>query len=291
MSGCCLVTQSCSTLLRSHGLQTHQTLLCVRLPREENQSGFPVLLQGIFPTKGSNLRLLYWQPDSLLLSHLGPCVWYSSPDVENFITSDSEGRVELGMDQLSRPGNMIPRIAFLLWFELGLTIQKFVHDGESEMEQSLCSEFGARLPAPWKLLYVLAVPPVCCEGSSRPLSSAPIISLPSLSSSLRPSSWTDLWPRVSARSVDLLHHPRCRQQERQIGSRHGFPVVVMVSSLSRGFQRVLAFFPSKFILPSPTTSYTELCDSMSTARSHSFVRSSPHNNFLTLYHSMGFCFP
>lgn len=146
---------------------------------------------------------------------------------------------------------MIPRIAFLLWFELGLTIQKFVHDGESETGQSLCSEFGARLPAPWKLLYVVAVPLVCCEGSSRPLSSAPIISLPSVSSSLRPSSWTDLWPRLSARSVDLLRHQRCRQQERQIGSRHGFPVIVMVSSLSRGFQRVLAFFPSKFILPSP----------------------------------------
>ena len=29
------------------------------------------LLQGIFPTQGSNLRLLRWQADSLLLSHQG----------------------------------------------------------------------------------------------------------------------------------------------------------------------------------------------------------------------------
>ena len=100
--------------------------------------------------------------------------------------------------------------------------------------------------------------PVCCccltcpcEGSSRPLSSAPIVSLPSVSSSLRPSSWTDLWPRLSARSVDLLCHRRCGQQERQTGSRHRFPVIIMVSNLSRGFQCALAFFPSKFSLPSP----------------------------------------
>ena len=33
--------------------------------------GCHFLLQGIFPTKGSNLRLLLWQVDSLLLSHLG----------------------------------------------------------------------------------------------------------------------------------------------------------------------------------------------------------------------------
>ena len=29
------------------------------------------LLQGIFPTQESNLWLLHWQADSLLLSHLG----------------------------------------------------------------------------------------------------------------------------------------------------------------------------------------------------------------------------
>ena len=33
--------------------------------------GYHFLLQGIFPTQGSNLHLLHWQEDSLLLSHLG----------------------------------------------------------------------------------------------------------------------------------------------------------------------------------------------------------------------------
>ena len=34
------------------------------------------LLQGIFPTQGLNLRLLYWQVDSSLLSHQGsPFEW------------------------------------------------------------------------------------------------------------------------------------------------------------------------------------------------------------------------
>ena len=33
--------------------------------------GFHLLLQGIFPTQGSNLHLLHWQADSLPLSHQG----------------------------------------------------------------------------------------------------------------------------------------------------------------------------------------------------------------------------
>ena len=33
--------------------------------------GCHFLLQGIFPTQGSNLRLLHWQADSLPLHHLG----------------------------------------------------------------------------------------------------------------------------------------------------------------------------------------------------------------------------
>ena len=36
--------------------------------------GCRFLLQGIFPTQGSNLRLLRWQADSLALGHLGRTV-------------------------------------------------------------------------------------------------------------------------------------------------------------------------------------------------------------------------
>ena len=39
------------------------------------EMGCHFLLQGIFPTQGSNLHLLHWQADSLLLNNLGspPC--------------------------------------------------------------------------------------------------------------------------------------------------------------------------------------------------------------------------
>ena len=46
-------------------------------PRQEHWSGSPCLLQGIFPTQGSNLpllRLLHWQVGSLPLAPRGkPC--------------------------------------------------------------------------------------------------------------------------------------------------------------------------------------------------------------------------
>ena len=40
-------------------------------PGKNAGAGCHFLLQGIFPTQGSNPRLLHWQADSLLLSHQG----------------------------------------------------------------------------------------------------------------------------------------------------------------------------------------------------------------------------
>ena len=45
-----------------------QAPLSMGFPRQEYWSGLPFLLQGIFPSQGSNLRLLLWQADSLPLS-------------------------------------------------------------------------------------------------------------------------------------------------------------------------------------------------------------------------------
>ena len=39
--------------------------------RQESWSGLHFLLQGIFLTQGLNLHFLYWQADSLPLSHQG----------------------------------------------------------------------------------------------------------------------------------------------------------------------------------------------------------------------------
>ena len=51
-----------------------QALLSMGVSRQEYWSGLPFLLQGTFPTQGSNpslLSLLHWQEDTLPLSHLG----------------------------------------------------------------------------------------------------------------------------------------------------------------------------------------------------------------------------
>ena len=60
-------------------------LLCPRDSRSKNTGvGCHFLLQGIFPTQGSNPHLLHWQADSLPMSHLGIPIpkfihWYMFP--------------------------------------------------------------------------------------------------------------------------------------------------------------------------------------------------------------------
>lgn len=162
---------------------------------------------------------------------------------------------------------------------------------ESETDSHCAQNLEQGFPAPWKLLYGRCCPTcLAVRGHCTPSPLLPLY-LPSVSYCPRPSSWTDLAKGISSfcRPPGAINAAGSR--ERQIGSRHGFPAIVMVSSsLSLDFNVPLPSSPlSSSCLPHHH-SYTELCDSMSTARSHSFVRSSPHNNFLTLYHSMGFCF-
>ena len=64
------VAKLCTTPLQSHGLKLTR-LLCPRgFPGKNTGVGCHALLQGIFPTQGSNLCLLHWQADSSLLSQL-----------------------------------------------------------------------------------------------------------------------------------------------------------------------------------------------------------------------------
>ena len=67
-----LVAKLCLTLV-TPWTGTHQAPLFTGFSRQECWSGCHFLLQGIFPTQGSNpslLCLLYWQADSLPLSNL-----------------------------------------------------------------------------------------------------------------------------------------------------------------------------------------------------------------------------
>ena len=52
-----------------------QATLFMAFSRQEYWSGLGFLLQGIFPTQGSNLCLFHWQAVSLPLSHLGSSIY------------------------------------------------------------------------------------------------------------------------------------------------------------------------------------------------------------------------
>ena len=66
-----LVAQLCPTLCVTLWNVARQFPLSMGFSRQEYHSGCHFLLQGIFPTQGSNLSPLHWQTDSLPLSHHG----------------------------------------------------------------------------------------------------------------------------------------------------------------------------------------------------------------------------
>ena len=72
----------------SFGLQPSRLLCPWDSPGKNTGVGYHFLLQGIFPTQGSNphhLHLLHWQAVSLPLSYLeSPCVY--TPNVKFFLT-------------------------------------------------------------------------------------------------------------------------------------------------------------------------------------------------------------
>ena len=65
---CCLVAKLCLTLATAWTV-AHQGPLSIGFPRQEYWSRLP-FLQGIFLIQGLDPCLLYWQADSLALSHL-----------------------------------------------------------------------------------------------------------------------------------------------------------------------------------------------------------------------------
>ena len=68
-----LLLLSCSVVSDSFATPwtiAQQAPLSMEFPRQEYWSRLPCLPPGIFPTQGSNPRLMHWQADSLLLSHL-----------------------------------------------------------------------------------------------------------------------------------------------------------------------------------------------------------------------------
>ena len=66
----CVLTQSCLVLC-DPGLEPARLLCPWDCPGKNTGVGCHFLLQGIFLTQESNMRLLHWQAASLLLSYLG----------------------------------------------------------------------------------------------------------------------------------------------------------------------------------------------------------------------------
>ena len=67
---CVHVCSVASDSLQHHRLQPTRFLCPCDSSGKNTRVGCHFLLQGIFPTQGSNPRILYWLTDSLLLSHL-----------------------------------------------------------------------------------------------------------------------------------------------------------------------------------------------------------------------------
>ena len=72
---CCFSRSVVSNSLRPHGLQPTRLLCPWDSPGKTTGVGCHSLLQGIFPTQGSNPSLLHWQACSLPLSHLESPTW------------------------------------------------------------------------------------------------------------------------------------------------------------------------------------------------------------------------
>ena len=66
---CCSVTKSSPTLCDTMDHSPARLLCPWDFPGKNTRLGFHSLLQGIFLTQGLNPRFLYWQADSLPLSH------------------------------------------------------------------------------------------------------------------------------------------------------------------------------------------------------------------------------
>ena len=81
----CLVSKLCPTLLQTCVLQPTRFFCQWDFPGKKNGTSCHFLLQGIFPTQGSNLCLLHWQVNSFPLSHQrSSCYILSYPKIPLF---------------------------------------------------------------------------------------------------------------------------------------------------------------------------------------------------------------
>ena len=93
---CCLVAKSCLTLLRPHGLQPARLFCPWGFPGKNTGVGCHFLLQGFFPTQGSNPYFLHQPVGSLPLSHQRNPPTPRAPRLSHFRSEVSERNSDLG---------------------------------------------------------------------------------------------------------------------------------------------------------------------------------------------------
>ena len=140
-----LSAQSCPTLCNPHGLQPTRFLCSWKFPGKNTGMGCHFLLQKIFLTQGSNLRLLsllHWQTNPIPLNHLGSYEWRSK----------WKFKVEIYRERERCSAWFLVCSLFDLFFKI---------------EKCQCKEEEASLT--WTSSYSLDVPATCVKsGSSRP---------------------------------------------------------------------------------------------------------------------------
>ena len=114
----CLVAKSCLTFLWPHGLWSTRLLCPWDLPGKNTEMGCHALLQGIFPTQGSNLRLLCLLRCRRILYH------WATREAQNSKRKEDSGYQVLGegMESQCRWGQSYRWAGWKFWWWMVLTV-------------------------------------------------------------------------------------------------------------------------------------------------------------------------
>ena len=108
-----------SDSLGLHGVQPTRLLCPWDFPGKKSGAGCRCLLQGIFLTQGSNLRLVHWQGDSSALGHQRSLsTWLGNGNTED--NNDNGVTISSRDGKHLHSGYWLPGSALSIWYKLSL---------------------------------------------------------------------------------------------------------------------------------------------------------------------------
>ena len=108
-----------SDSLGLHGVQPTRLLCPWDFPGKKSGAGCRCLLQGIFLTQGSNLRLVHWQGDSSALGHQRSLsTWLGNGNTED--NNDNGVTISSRDGKHLHSGYWLPGSALSIWYRLSL---------------------------------------------------------------------------------------------------------------------------------------------------------------------------